>query len=97
MKPRLKSGGTRLSHIPKHLIWCECSCGHNGPLPVPKLHAMPNPPETVAEAVEQAKCSRFGQYSIKDFRLLCYGDGAAHDALRGADVNQGGDKVERLE
>ncbi|WP_299350671.1 hypothetical protein [uncultured Shimia sp.] len=90
MAARLKAGGTHLTSIPKHLIWCECACGHHASLPVPVLLALSKPPETVAQAVERARCRRCGQHKVKDYRLVYHGDGAARDAMLGADINRGG-------
>jgi hypothetical protein len=79
----LKRGGTRLSSITQHTIWVECACGRAAPLVVADLLALPNPPETVADAVSRARCGSCGAHNVKEYRISY--EGGSWGALRGAE------------
>lgn len=79
----LKRGGTRLSVIPKHTLWLECACGHNGPVQVADVIAKWGHEISVGDVVDRVRCSACRTKRIKEYRIIYAGGSAV--AMRGAE------------
>ncbi len=83
MRPKLNTGGTTLATIDKHAVWIDCACGRAGKILIAEVLARPNPPRTVGELVEKARCRACGQVAPTTYSIVY--EGAGEDAMRGAE------------
>lgn len=83
MRPKLNTGGTRLTTIPKHTVWVDCACGRAGRVLIAEVLARPNPPGTVGELVAKARCRACGAAVPTGYSIVY--EGASGGAMRSAE------------
>jgi hypothetical protein len=83
MRPKLNTGGTKLTTIAKHAVWVDCGCGRAGKILISEVLARPNPPKTVGELVAKARCRGCGRVAPTGYSIVY--EGAGLDAMRGAE------------
>jgi hypothetical protein len=83
MRPKLNTGGTTLTTIPKHAVWVDCACGRSGRIPIAEVLARPNPPRTVGELVAKARCRACGAAVPASYSIVY--EGASEGAMRSAE------------